>query len=79
VNLTCSNKTFITHLHIWFLEQVTGVGTHTEWGQVMAAISHDNGEETPLQVNFNFVTELHFQIWFQSVFLPQLLASTLVE
>jgi hypothetical protein len=46
---------------------VTGVGTHTEWGQVMAAISHDNGEETPLQVNFNFVTELHFQIWFPSV------------
>jgi magnesium-transporting ATPase (P-type) len=34
---------------------VTGVGTHTEWGQVMAAISHDNGEETPLQVRLNGV------------------------
>ncbi|KAH8960841.1 hypothetical protein BDL97_05G018100 [Sphagnum fallax] len=32
---------------------VTGVGTHTEWGQVMAAISEDNGEETPLQVRLN--------------------------
>jgi Ca2+-transporting ATPase len=35
------------------LAQVTGVGTHTEWGQVMAAISEDNGEETPLQVRLN--------------------------
>jgi Ca2+-transporting ATPase len=35
------------------LAQITGVGTHTEWGQVMAAISEDNGEETPLQVRLN--------------------------
>lgn len=30
--------------------KVTGVGINTEWGQVMASISEDNGEETPLQV-----------------------------
>ncbi|TVU05044.1 hypothetical protein EJB05_48192, partial [Eragrostis curvula] len=29
---------------------VTGVGTNTEWGQLMANLSEDNGEETPLQV-----------------------------
>lgn len=32
------------------LVKVTGVGVNTEWGQVMASISEDNGEETPLQV-----------------------------
>lgn len=32
---------------------VTGVGLNTEWGQVMASISHDNGELTPLQVRLN--------------------------
>lgn len=32
------------------LLQVTGVGVNTEWGQVMASVSEDNGEETPLQV-----------------------------
>jgi P-type Ca2+ transporter type 2C len=26
------------------------VGTNTEWGQLMANISEDNCEETPLQV-----------------------------
>jgi P-type Ca2+ transporter type 2C len=26
------------------------VGTNTEWGQLMANLSEDNGEETPLQV-----------------------------
>lgn len=31
-------------------EKVTGVGTNTEWGQLMANLSEDNGEETPLQV-----------------------------
>jgi hypothetical protein len=35
--------------------QVTGVGIHTEWGQVMASISEDTGEETPLQVLFLLV------------------------
>lgn len=30
--------------------QVTGVGINTEWGLLMASISEDNGEETPLQV-----------------------------
>lgn len=30
--------------------KVTGVGINTEWGLLMASISEDNGEETPLQV-----------------------------
>ena len=30
--------------------QVTGVGINTEWGLLMASISEDTGEETPLQV-----------------------------
>ncbi|KAH7430908.1 hypothetical protein KP509_08G020300 [Ceratopteris richardii] len=34
---------------------VTGVGVNTEWGQLMAAISDDNAEETPLQVRLNGV------------------------
>lgn len=34
---------------------VTGVGINTEWGQVMASVSEDNGEETPLQVRLNGV------------------------
>ncbi|XP_077237396.1 calcium-transporting ATPase 5, plasma membrane-type-like [Tasmannia lanceolata] len=29
---------------------VTGVGINTEWGLLMASISEDNGEETPLQL-----------------------------
>lgn len=32
---------------------VTGVGINTEWGLLMASISEDNGEETPLQVRLN--------------------------
>ncbi|CAM6102585.1 unnamed protein product [Calypogeia fissa] len=32
---------------------VTAVGTNTEWGQVMATLTDDNGEETPLQVRLN--------------------------
>ncbi|XP_026451794.1 calcium-transporting ATPase 10, plasma membrane-type-like, partial [Papaver somniferum] len=34
---------------------VTGVGTNTEWGLLMATISEDNNEETPLQVRLNGV------------------------
>ncbi|KAJ3704608.1 hypothetical protein LUZ61_008313 [Rhynchospora tenuis] len=34
---------------------VTAVGLNTEWGQLMANISEDNGEETPLQVRLNGV------------------------
>ncbi|GAY41094.1 hypothetical protein CUMW_056790 [Citrus unshiu] len=34
---------------------VTGVGINTEWGLLMASISEDNGEETPLQVRLNGV------------------------
>lgn len=30
--------------------QVTSVGINTEWGLLMATISEDTGEETPLQV-----------------------------
>ncbi|KAI5578072.1 hypothetical protein BDE02_08G005300 [Populus trichocarpa] len=32
---------------------VTGVGINTEWGLLMASISEDTGEETPLQVRLN--------------------------
>ncbi|GAU38010.1 hypothetical protein TSUD_205500 [Trifolium subterraneum] len=32
---------------------VTAVGTNTEWGLLMASISEDTGEETPLQVRLN--------------------------
>ncbi|KAF8392831.1 hypothetical protein HHK36_021070 [Tetracentron sinense] len=35
--------------------QVTGVGLNTEWGLLMASISEDTGEETPLQVRLNGV------------------------
>ncbi|KAJ8628903.1 hypothetical protein MRB53_022226 [Persea americana] len=34
---------------------VTGVGMNTEWGLLMASISEDTGEETPLQVRLNGV------------------------
>ncbi|KAL4582556.1 hypothetical protein LXL04_007108 [Taraxacum kok-saghyz] len=33
----------------------TSVGIHTEWGLLMASISEDNDEETPLQVRLNGV------------------------
>ncbi|KAL3500795.1 hypothetical protein ACH5RR_039888 [Cinchona calisaya] len=32
---------------------VTNVGINTDWGLLMASISDDNGEETPLQVRLN--------------------------
>ncbi|GKV00338.1 hypothetical protein SLEP1_g13042 [Rubroshorea leprosula] len=34
---------------------VTSVGINTEWGLLMASLSEDNGEETPLQVRLNGV------------------------
>ncbi|KAA3471608.1 calcium-transporting ATPase 10, plasma membrane-type-like isoform X2 [Gossypium australe] len=34
---------------------VTGVGINTEWGLLMANLSEDTGEETPLQVRLNGV------------------------
>ncbi|CAL9769376.1 unnamed protein product [Musa acuminata subsp. burmannicoides] len=37
---------------------VIAVGTNTEWGMLMANISEDNGEETPLQVRLNGVATL---------------------
>ncbi|XP_010048692.2 calcium-transporting ATPase 8, plasma membrane-type [Eucalyptus grandis] len=36
---------------------VTSVGINTEWGMLMASISEDTGEETPLQVRLNGVTK----------------------
>lgn len=38
--------------YVGFLFQVTSVGINTEWGLLMASISEDTGEETPLQVDF---------------------------
>ncbi|WCJ39980.1 calcium-transporting ATPase putative [Euphorbia peplus] len=35
---------------------VTSVGINTEWGLLMASISEDTGEETPLQVRLNGIT-----------------------
>ncbi|XP_011623884.1 calcium-transporting ATPase 10, plasma membrane-type [Amborella trichopoda] len=37
---------------------VTAVGLNTEWGLLMASISEDSGEETPLQVRLNGVATL---------------------
>jgi hypothetical protein len=37
---------------VYMFLQVTGVGINTEWGLLMASISEDTGEETPLQVFF---------------------------
>ncbi|XP_074566991.1 calcium-transporting ATPase 5, plasma membrane-type-like [Curcuma longa] len=37
---------------------VTAVGINTEWGLLMANISEDNGEETPLQVRLNGLATL---------------------
>ena len=37
---------------------VTGVGLKTEWGQVMASISRDEEDDTPLQVRLNGVATL---------------------
>ena len=34
---------------------MTSVGINTEWGLLMASISEDTGEETPLQVKFSFL------------------------
>jgi hypothetical protein len=38
------------------------VGTNTEWGMLMANLSEDIGEETPLQVYFlfRFYKRIHF-------------------
>lgn len=41
---------------------VTGVGMLTEWGQLMAEIGEDIGEETPLQVRLNGVATLVGQV-----------------
>lgn len=41
---------------------VTSVGMMTEWGQLMAAIGEDTGEETPLQVRLNGVATFIGQI-----------------
>lgn len=43
---------FLTPSYMLILQQVTSVGINTEWGLLMASISEDNGEETPLQVRY---------------------------
>jgi P-type Ca2+ transporter type 2C len=62
--------------------QVTAVGLNTEWGLLMASISEDNNEETPLQVSpFIFhwwfdqelcfdtlKSYLHFMVYFMGLF-----------
>lgn len=40
------------------VSQVTSVGINTEWGLLMASISEDTGEETPLQVGFSSLCNL---------------------
>lgn len=42
-------------MYVFSLCKVTGVGVNTEWGLLMASISEDNGEETPLQVDFKTI------------------------
>lgn len=46
-----------------FASQVTSVGINTEWGLLMASISEDTGEETPLQVSL-FKHVLSFPLFF---------------
>lgn len=50
------------HVFMYEIVQVTAVGMATEWGRLMATISEDNDEETPLQVRHNFTCPhfLHF-------------------
>lgn len=51
---------------IFKFSQVTAVGINTEWGLLMATISEDNGEETPLQVcacNSDFFISLNILIF----------------
>ena len=42
----------LTFLNTFFFSKVTSVGINTEWGLLMASISEDTGEETPLQVSY---------------------------
>ena len=53
--LLVATISFVLNTNIIFLillsnTKVTGVGTNTEWGMLMANLSEDVGEETPLQV-----------------------------
>lgn len=48
MGLYCTHVVLLYCLFIYV--QVTAVGMNTEWGILMASISEDNGEETPLQV-----------------------------
>lgn len=52
------------------LFQVTSVGVNTEWGLLMASISEDTGEETPLQVSFvlSFTMPFYTVIFTYNVF-----------
>ena len=42
---------FFVYLTFFSPLQVTAVGLNTEWGLLMASVSEDNNEETPLQVS----------------------------
>lgn len=56
----------ISNMHKFLNAQVTAVGINTEWGLLMASISEDSGEETPLQVwFFNLLTfaRVHELTW----------------
>ncbi|TVU10103.1 hypothetical protein EJB05_43611, partial [Eragrostis curvula] len=50
--------TNIISMNLLSITKVTGVGTNTEWGMLMANLSEDIGEETPLQVRLNGVATL---------------------
>ncbi|RVW31869.1 Calcium-transporting ATPase 8, plasma membrane-type [Vitis vinifera] len=54
-NLLVEGDLTIAILECQKRSKVTGVGINTEWGLLMASISEDTGEETPLQVRLNGV------------------------
>lgn len=49
--------------------QVTAVGMSTEWGKLMATISEDNDEETPLQVGNGSLLQSFIQHFVASIYL----------
>ncbi|KAI5311825.1 hypothetical protein L3X38_040998 [Prunus dulcis] len=56
LNVGCGNRTYIVLLLLFL--QVTSVGVNTDRGLLMARISEDTGEETPLQVRLNGVANI---------------------
>jgi hypothetical protein len=51
INMLCNQAWMFLCMNISSSLQVTAVGLNTEWGLLMASISEDNNEETPLQVS----------------------------